>query len=121
VLNVRAMRWVTVLLLGVLLLLQWPLWFGERSWPQVRQLRVDLEAQHQANDQARQQNQRLENEAGDLRHGLQAVQDRARREMGMVKPDEIFVQVLPTSSPLPPPAPASSLPAADITRPNALH
>ena len=97
------MRWVTLVLLGVLLLLQWPLWFGERSWPEVRQLRVNLEAQYQANEQAREQNQRLEDEAGDLRHGMQAVQDRARREMGMVKPDEIFVQILPASSPVPPP------------------
>ncbi|SCC95412.1 Cell division protein FtsB (modular protein) [Thiomonas sp. X19] len=115
------MRWVTMLLLGVLLLLQWPLWFGERSWPQVRQLRVDLEAQHQANDQARQQNQRLENEAHDLRHGMQAVQDRARREMGMVKPDEIFVQVLPASSPLPPTSPTGSQPAANTAKPKPRH
>jgi cell division protein FtsB len=95
----------------VLLLLQWPLWFGERSWPHVRQLRANLAAQYQANEQARLQNQRLEDEAHDLRHGEQAVQDRARREMGMVKPDEIFVQILPASSPLPPAA-VTSAPAA---------
>ena len=104
------MRWVTLVLLAVLLLLQWPLWFGERSWPQVRQLRANLDAQYQANEQAREQNQRLEDEARDLRHGMQAVQDRARREMGMVKPDEIFVQILPASSPMPPPAPIASQP-----------
>ncbi|MBW4048305.1 MAG: cell division protein FtsB [Proteobacteria bacterium] len=113
------MRWVTLVLLAVLLLLQWPLWFGERSWPRVRQLRANLAAQYQANEQARLQNQRLEDEAHDLRHGKQAVQDRARREMGMVKPDEIFVQILPASSPLPPAA-VTSAPAAP-TRKSTSH
>lgn len=114
------MRWVTLVLLGVLLLLQWPLWFGERSWPEVRQLRVNLDAQHQANEQAREQNQRLEDEARDLQHGMQAVQDRARREMGMVKPDEIFVQILPASSPLPPPPLKASEPSP-TTKPASRH
>lgn len=101
-------RWVTLALLTVLLLLQWSLWFGERSWPVVQRLRADLASQHGANEQARQRNQRLEDQAADLRQGVQAVQDLARRDMGMVKPDEIFVQVLPASSPLPP---AASAPA----------
>ena len=99
------MRWVSLLLLGALALLQWSLWFGERSLPQVRELRAELLTQQAANAAAQQANAALHDEADDLRHGMQAVQDRARRDMGMMRPDEIYVQVLPASEPLPPQAP----------------
>ncbi len=105
------MRWVSLLLLGALALLQWSLWFGERSLPQVHELRAELLAQQAANAAAQQRNAALRDEADDLRHGMQAVQDRARRDMGMMRPDEIYVQVLPASAPLPPQAPAASRPA----------
>ena len=98
----RPLRWVTVLLLALLALLQWSLWFGPRSWTEVRHMHAALQAQQQRNAEARAHNQLLSDEAHDLRDGMQAVQDRARREMGMIKPDELFVQVLPASSPLPP-------------------
>lgn len=101
-----AMRWVTVVLGTALLLLQWPLWFGERGWPAVHRLKAELKAQTQANEAAAQANQGLEDQSRDLRDTPQAVQDRARRDMGMLRPDEIFVQVLPASSPLPPVASA---------------
>jgi cell division protein FtsB len=104
----RSLRWVTLLLLGALLLLQWSLWFGARSLPEVRRLQAQLQTQAAANEAARQHNQQLEDEAADLRTGMQAVQDRARREMGMIAPDEVFVQVLPASSPLPPAPPPAA-------------
>jgi cell division protein FtsB len=107
----RSLRWVTVVLLAALALLQWPLWLGERGWPAVHRLRQQLHAQLLANEQASQQNAALSAQARDLRNGTQAVQDRARSEMGMIAPDEIFVQVLPATSPLPPVAPASAPPA----------
>lgn len=102
------MRWVTVLLVSLLLLLQWPLWFGERGWFAVQRLENQLSQQNQANALAQQDNDRLAAEVHDLRTGLSGVQDQARREMGMVKPDEIFVQIVsPTaakaaSAPVPP-------------------
>ena len=89
------MRWVTVLLVSLLLLLQWPLWFGERGWFAVQRLENQLAQQNGANTQARQDNDRLSAEVHDLKSGLSGVQDQARREMGMVKPDEIFVQIVP--------------------------
>ena len=104
----RSLRWVTVALLATLALLQWPLWLGERGWPAVHRLREQLRAQLQANEQASQQNAALSAQAHDLQSGTQAVQDRARSEMGMIAPDELFVQVLPASAPLPPQAPASA-------------
>jgi cell division protein FtsB len=109
----RSLRWVTVVLLGVLVLLQWPLWFGERGWPAVQRLRQQLSAQHLANQQLRQDNESLSAQAHDLKTGTQAVQDLARREMGMIAPDEVFVQVLPASSPLPPVAAPSAPPAGN--------
>ncbi|HML81000.1 MAG: cell division protein FtsB [Betaproteobacteria bacterium] len=89
------MRWVTVLLVSLLLLLQWPLWFGERGWFAVQRLENQLSQQEQANALAQQDNDRLAAEVHDLKAGLGGVQDQARREMGMVKPDEIFVQIVP--------------------------
>ena len=89
------MRWVTVLLVSLLLLLQWPLWFGERGWFAVQRLENQLSQLEQANALAQQDNNRLAAEVQDLKTGLSGVQDQARREMGMVKPDEIFVQIVP--------------------------
>ena len=89
------MRWVTVLLVSLLLLLQWPLWFGERGWFAVQRLENQLSQQEQATALAQQDNDRLAAEVHDLKAGLGGVQDQARREMGMVKPDEIFVQIVP--------------------------
>ncbi|MBU6441077.1 MAG: septum formation initiator family protein [Betaproteobacteria bacterium] len=106
----RRLRWVTVVLLAALALMQWPLWLGERGWPAVHRLRAELRAQLQANERARQDNEALSARARDLRSGAQAVQGSARSEMGMMEPDEVFVQVLPASSPLPPVA-APSAPA----------
>ncbi|CUA97972.1 cell division protein FtsB [Thiomonas bhubaneswarensis] len=89
------MRWVTILLVSLLVLLQWPLWFGERGWFAVQRLENQLSQQNQANALAQQSNDRLAAEVHDLKEGLGGVQDQARREMGMVKPDEIFVQIVP--------------------------
>jgi cell division protein FtsB len=108
------MRWVTVLLLSLLLLLQWPLWFGDRGWFAVQRLQNQLEQQNQANLRAQQDNDRLSAEVHDLKTGLSGVQDQARREMGMIKPDEIFVQIVPParsgSHPASAPAVADSRP-----------
>ena len=73
------MRWVTVLLVSLLLLLQWPLWFGERGWFAVQRLENQLSQQEQANALAQQDNNRLAAEVQDLKTGLGGVQDQARR------------------------------------------
>jgi cell division protein FtsB len=86
-------RRALALVLGVLLvLIQYPLWLGKGGW-----LRVwDLDRQHQAQLQGNQRlvdrNSALESEVRDLRQGMQAVEERARYELGMVRPDEVFVQ-----------------------------
>jgi cell division protein FtsB len=69
------------------------MWFGRGSVTQVQELRNDVATQRAANDEARQRNEQLGNEVRDLRDGLDMVEEKARSELGMVKPNEIFVQI----------------------------
>ncbi|NBX56274.1 MAG: septation ring formation regulator EzrA [Betaproteobacteria bacterium] len=86
-------RPVTTILLGMLLLLQLQLWFGRGSIPDVWRLRQQYQQQLQLNAAAEQDVERLRAEIRDLRDGLEMVEERARAEIGMVKPNEIFVQI----------------------------
>ena len=82
--------------LGLLLLLalvQAELWAGKGGRSYVVQLQSQLQAQQQANDASRLRNQRLAAEVNDLKEGLEMVEEKARSELGMVKPDEILVQL----------------------------
>jgi cell division protein FtsB len=69
------------------------LWLGRGSLPQVWKLQRDLAAQQQTNERARERNARVTAEVTDLKEGLEMVEDKARSELGMLKPDEILVQV----------------------------
>ncbi|MFY9509579.1 MAG: cell division protein FtsB [Rubrivivax sp.] len=89
------MRWVTVVLAALLLAVQADLWLGRGSLPQVMALRSGLERQLAANADARERNTRLAAEVSDLKEGLEMVEEKARSELGMLKPDEILVQVTP--------------------------
>ena len=86
-------RLVPAALFLLLLVLQGQLWFGRGSLPNVARLSSELAAQQRSNDNAAQVNARLEAEIRDLREGLEMVEEKARSELGMVKPNEIFVQV----------------------------
>ena len=86
-------RMIPAALLALLLILQAQLWFGRGSVPKVAQLEQELAAQRTQNAQTAQLVARLEAEIGDLREGLDMVEDRARSELGMVKPNEILVQI----------------------------
>jgi len=87
------MRFVTLGLLVLLGLVHGSLWFGDGGMPYTRRLQGQLTAQLQQNEAQRQRNARLVAEVEDLRQGLEMVEDRARNELGMVRPDEVFVQV----------------------------
>jgi cell division protein FtsB len=89
------MKLVTLGLLILLALVQAELWAGKGGRSHVVQLQLQLQAQQQANDTARLRNQRLAAEVGDLKEGLEMVEEKARSELGMVKPDEILVQLRP--------------------------
>ena len=86
-------RFVPILLIALLLILQAQLWFGRGSVPNVSRLRNALEAQKTANAQAALANERLTAEINDLKEGLEIVEEKARSELGMVKNNEIFVQI----------------------------
>ena len=87
------MRFVTVALMLLLGGVQAELWLGAGGLPQVLKLQSQLDAQQLRNAGQKQANDRLLAEVDDLRQGLEMVEDRARAELGMVKKDEIFVQV----------------------------
>jgi len=88
-------RVVPLLLIGLLLVVHGQLWFGRGSVGNVAEMRRELAAQREANLRAQQANERLAAEVRDLREGLEMVEEKARSELGMVKPNEIFVQILP--------------------------
>lgn len=89
----RPSRLLPLLLVALLLIVHAQLWFGRGSVPQVAALAHKLEAQTQRNTEAKQQNERLAAEVQDLQEGLDMVEEKARRELGMVKPNEIYVQI----------------------------
>jgi len=86
-------RWTTVALASLLLVVQADLWFGKGNMPYVMSLRKQVDAQRSANATARERNERVAAEVSDLKEGLEMVEEKARSELGMVKPDEILVQV----------------------------
>ena len=87
------MRIISVILAAFLLTIQAQLWLGKGGLPRGVQLRGELGAAQAANDQARARNAQLEAELRDLREGLEMVEEKARYELGMIKPDEIYIQV----------------------------
>jgi cell division protein FtsB len=89
------MRWLIALLLVLLLALQFKLWFGEGGFAEVRRLEGRVAAQVEENDQLRRRNGELQAEVEDLRERLDAVEERARSELGLIKEDEEFYQVVP--------------------------
>ena len=90
-------RPVPLILLGLLVVLQLQLWFGRGSIPDVWRLRQQNQHQLDANMRSEQDISRLRAELRDLRDGLEMVEERARSEIGMVKPNEIFVQLAKSS------------------------
>jgi cell division protein FtsB len=88
-----ANRFVPALLVALLLILHAQLWSGRGSVGNVAEMQRKLEARNAANAQAQQANERLAAEVRDLREGLEMVEEKARMELGMVKPNEIFVQI----------------------------
>ena len=110
------MKLLGVILAGLLVLIQYPLWLGHGSWLRVWELDRQLGLQQEVNAGKRMRNEGLEAEASDLKDGTIAIEERARYELGMVKRDEIFVQFNPgANGPASPSGSDSSPPAAKPT------
>jgi cell division protein FtsB len=86
-------RLVPAILITLLVILHAQLWFGRGSVPSVARMATELEAQKQKNAQAQLANDQLAAEVRDLKEGLEMVEEKARLELGMVKPNEIYVQI----------------------------
>jgi cell division protein FtsB len=92
------MRWLAIVFVALILALQYPMWLGKGGWFQVRELDRQVAAQRQVNADLKVRNEALDADVRDLKQGFEAVEDRARSELGMVKQDEVFFQ-LPADSP----------------------
>jgi len=103
------MRAVTIILLVILLLLQYPLWLGKGGWFKVWDLHRQVDAQKQSNQQNLVRNAVLDAEVRDLKQGTEAIEERARSELGMIKRDEVFYQILDNAS-----APSAMHPASVV-------
>jgi cell division protein FtsB len=87
------MKWIPAVLLALLVVVQGDLWFGKGNLPYVWGLQKQLAQQKAANAAARDRNTRLLAEVSDLKEGLEMVEEKARAELGMVRANEILVQV----------------------------
>ena len=88
------MRWISLILAALILLLQYPLWLGKGSWLKVWDIGQQVEAQKKINQQTQTRNAILDAEVRDLKQGTEAIEERARSELGMVKRDEVFFQII---------------------------
>lgn len=88
------MRLLIVLLLVLVAVLQYRLWVGEGSLAEVHALKQEIAGQETELDGLAARNRELQAEVEDLRTGLDALEERARGEIGMIKPGEIFLQVI---------------------------
>ena len=104
------MRILVGILGALIVLVQFPLWLGKGGWLRVWEVDRQLDAQRAKNEQLQVRNQALDAEVRDLKQGLEALEERARYELGMVKSDEVFFQIVEKSraqaSSASPPTPA---------------
>ena len=98
------MRLLTLILALLIVALQYPLWLGKGSWLKAWEVDQELSKQTIENTRLKTRNASLDAEVKDLKTGYEAIEERARSELGMVKRDEIFFQVLEAPKPAAPPA-----------------
>jgi cell division protein FtsB len=119
------MRFITLFLVALLLLIQYPLWLGKGGMLAVADLKDQVLLAQERSEALKARNAKLDSEVRDLREGTGAVEERARLELGMIKQNEIFVQVLRKDEqgtvsmtvppPPPPPKPGKGAPATGPT------
>ena len=85
--------WPIWILAGLIVLLQYPLWFGKGGWLLVWDYERQLASQRETNQGLEQRNAGLDAEVRDLKSGSEAIEERARYELGMIKSGEVFIQV----------------------------
>ncbi len=93
------MRWLTPLLIALIVLLQYPLWFGEGGWFKLWSLGGEVAKQQELNGKLRVRNETISAEVRDLKEARDAIEEQARAELGMIRSDEVFVRVVPGQAP----------------------
>lgn len=89
------MKWLTAMLLILLCMLQYRLWFGKHSVPDYLAIEEEVKQQQQQNANLKQRNNLLKADINDLKIGLEAIEERARNELGLIKEGETFYRILP--------------------------
>lgn len=87
------MKLLALIFIVLIALLQYPLWYGKGSWLRVWELDKAVKAARQTNHELQNRNTVLEAEVNDLKQGFDAIEERARSELGMIKQDEMFFQI----------------------------
>ncbi len=99
------MRVLALIFVLLILALQYPMWLGKGGWLRVRELDRQVDAQKRVNADLQARNAKLDADVRDLKQGLEAIEERARSELGMIRQDEVFFQ-LPQDAVSNSPAPA---------------
>ena len=106
------MRWLAIALAVLIAALQYPMWLGKGGWLQVRELDRQGGAQREDNAKLKLRNEALDADVRDLKTGSEAIEERARAELGMIRQDEVFFQVQTGGAGVKPAAPAAARNAA---------
>jgi len=118
------MRWLALVFALLIVALQYPMWLGKGGWFRVRDLGAQVATQRQTNAGLKSRNDALDAEVRDLKQGVEAIEERARSELGMIRQDEVFFQ-FPAEAPAAssaPGQPAKRGPAApDSSRPHGVN
>ena len=93
------MKVLAGIIAALILLIQYPLWLGKGGWLRAWEVDRRLGMQRETNDALERRNRALGAEVRDLKQGFDAIEERARYELGFVKPDEVFFQILDAPKP----------------------
>lgn len=88
------MKALVITLSGILLVLQYQLWVGDGSVAELQRLEASVEQRRRENEQLDERNRELENEVLALKEGLDAIEERARTDLGMIRDDETFYLII---------------------------
>ena len=102
------MRILSIVFAALIVLLQYPLWLGKGGWLRVWEIDRQVTAQKDGNARLRVRNDALDAEVRDLKQGYDAIEERARYQLGMIRQDEIFFHVMEKTPVMQTPEPAAS-------------
>jgi len=105
-------RWLALVFAALIVALQYPMWLGKGGWLQVREYDRQLAEQREQNAKLKLRNDALDADVRDLKTGYEAIEERARNELGMIRQDEVFFQLQPPGSAPRAPAPAATAKSA---------